>query len=377
MTKKKTPEIKVVFDTNVLYTGSCSDLLSEKAKAFIDSNSCFEDLTIRWFLPDVVVREREFQMLSRGTDLLPSVTKLEKLLGHNLAITPEILHERVRVAIEKNLSELSIEKLNMNLDAVKWDGIIERSIYRKPPFDPGENEKGFRDALIAETFLGIVADSHSTPSSCRLVMVSGDEMLREYLEEQTSNEKNVHIFEGLEDLKGLLNTLASEVALEYIEGIQEKVAKYFFEKENEGSLYYAKKINVQVIKKFSKQLEEFPVTATSRENRKWYISHPRFVSKSGQRITWKSQIDVEAISYALGAEVTQAGLLGQTGLFGLSTPKSSFSTLLGGTQKNKIANGRTVFEVEWSVLVTTKKTLRNPKIEKAVHVETIWELASN
>ncbi len=109
MTKKKTPEIKIVFDTSVLYTGSCSDLLSEKAKAFIDGSSGFKDLTVRWFLPDVVVREREYQMLSRGTDLLPSVAKLEKLLGHNLAITPEILRERVRDVIEKNLSALSIE----------------------------------------------------------------------------------------------------------------------------------------------------------------------------------------------------------------------------------------------------------------------------
>jgi hypothetical protein len=66
--------------------------------------------------------------------------------------------------------------------------------------------------------------------------------------------------------------------------------------------------------------------------------------------------------------VSQTDILGN-----LPIPESSLPGILSGFQKTKIADGRTVFEVEWSVLVTTKRTLCNPKVEKIEHIETIWD----
>ena len=102
MTKKKvqptrkTSQLRVAFDTSVLYTQEASDLLQKAARELIRNNSHHPDLTVKWYLPSVVRHEREYQMITRGFELLLPVQRLEKLLGHNLNITKDIVKQRVR-----------------------------------------------------------------------------------------------------------------------------------------------------------------------------------------------------------------------------------------------------------------------------------------
>lgn len=60
MTKIKTPKLLVVFDTNVLFTQVASDLVRHDIKRIIQENSNHPDLTIGWYLPDVVIGERKY-----------------------------------------------------------------------------------------------------------------------------------------------------------------------------------------------------------------------------------------------------------------------------------------------------------------------------
>lgn len=108
MKTTKKPEVRIVLDTNALFSGSCSDLVNEKTRDFIKENSSFSDVTTSWYMPEVVISERAYQMRSRGLDLLPSVHKLERLLGHNLAITGDILALRVQEAIKRQMDELKL-----------------------------------------------------------------------------------------------------------------------------------------------------------------------------------------------------------------------------------------------------------------------------
>ncbi len=48
-------------------------------------------------------------MLNHAYELLPSVQKLERLLGHNLNITAEILRQRVQDTIDRQVEELGIK----------------------------------------------------------------------------------------------------------------------------------------------------------------------------------------------------------------------------------------------------------------------------
>src|SRR5205807_2068990 len=100
--------LEVVLDTNALYTGSANYFLRKEVADLIEQNSTLPDLTIRWIVPEVVRHERHFQMLQVALQMLPTIEKLERLLGHRLNITDEILDTRVKEAIEREIQRLGI-----------------------------------------------------------------------------------------------------------------------------------------------------------------------------------------------------------------------------------------------------------------------------
>ena len=61
-TTPKKPRLFVTFDTNVLYTEAAHHLLRLEAKELITSNSDHHDLTVEWFLADIVCNERHGSM---------------------------------------------------------------------------------------------------------------------------------------------------------------------------------------------------------------------------------------------------------------------------------------------------------------------------
>ncbi|MHB8392609.1 MAG: PIN domain-containing protein, partial [Acidobacteriaceae bacterium] len=201
-TKKKassTPKLKVVFDTSVLYTQVAYDFARKEIAQLIGANSKHPDLTIQWLVPKVVVDERRHQMRLKALDLFPSIEKLEKLLGHNLNITQDILFERIDHAIQNQLGKLSISEILLDTTTVDWNALIQRAVNRQPPFEGGGKEKGFRDSLIAESFLQIVSLSPVTPSVCRLAIISDDQLLRDYVTESTKAAKNVRVLSSTDE----------------------------------------------------------------------------------------------------------------------------------------------------------------------------------
>jgi len=160
------PELKVVLDSSAIYSGTASDLLRHEVAQLIQEGSKHSDLVMRWYLPEVVVHERKYQMQRKGFDLLPSIEKLEALPGHGLGINADIIKSRVEDAASKQIDELGLIVSPLAAEDVDWSRLMLDAVYRRPPFEIGEKEKGFRDALIAETFLQVVAAAPSTPRLC-------------------------------------------------------------------------------------------------------------------------------------------------------------------------------------------------------------------
>lgn len=92
---------------------------------------------------------------------------------------------------------------------VHWDDVIYRAAFRLAPFQVGDAEKGFRDAVVLETFcqlyetLGI-----SEPS--QLVLVTSDKLLREALTERLGNRPGVVFHENIESLETSIVALSTE-----------------------------------------------------------------------------------------------------------------------------------------------------------------------
>lgn len=171
--KNKNPQLRVAFDTNALYVapnslGSASDLLRQEIAVLIRESN-YPDLDILWYLPEVVRHERQYQMQAEALKLRPAINKIERLLGHNLALTDQVLLDHVEIKLEEKAAEFGLQELRLDHAVVDWPALIRAAEYRKPPFGPGEKEKGFRDALVAESFLQLVENSPKTAALCRVV----------------------------------------------------------------------------------------------------------------------------------------------------------------------------------------------------------------
>ncbi|HFQ94689.1 MAG TPA: hypothetical protein ENK32_11805, partial [Anaerolineae bacterium] len=222
MTKKKIPNLFVLFDTNVLFTQVASDLVRHDVRRIVKDNSNHPDLKISWYLPEVVLGERKHQMLRKAKELLPNMKKLEKLLGHKFGVGEDTLELHVDNAISRGIEEYKFKITNVDVAEVDWNNIISRSVTRDPPFEENEKEKGFRDSIIAHSFAQLHKTSPSTPNICRLALVSEDRRLREYVSELTIDSKNVRILSSLDELEGLINTLVSTIPEEFAAELAEK-----------------------------------------------------------------------------------------------------------------------------------------------------------
>jgi len=415
---KKPPELKIVLDTSAIFTGSASDLLKAEVVDAIHNNASFPDLTVTWHLPEMVVQERQYQMIRKALELLPAVDKLERLLGHKLNITPEIVKTRVEEAINAQVKSLNISVRPLDTAAVKWDSLMRAAAFREPPFDPGEKEKGFRDAIVAETFGQVLADSPVTPSVCRVALVAVDTLLANTVRQRTREAANVRVLETLDELTGLINTLVAAVDEEFVAQLAPKAQKYFFLPQEETTLYYSQKVDEKLRVKFKAELEALPSGAASRRDTKWVIAAPRFVKKERQRVFWVTRVTIEVTAFAplkinvpsatAGPVISLKGLgaSGQTrskpSLTDLdftgwgSSPvlagsgESGFAlspTLAGsaespfemtwlwrsGGQGRVIARGTTIFEIDWSAVVSTARSLKGGRVDGLRFVETLWE----
>jgi hypothetical protein len=415
-TKKKLklqkPQLKVVFDTNALYVsptnlGSASDLVRQEIAELI-SEAKYPDLDILWYLPEVVRHERQFQMQAAALNLRPAINKIERLLGHNLALTDQILLKHVDTKINEKEEALALHEIKLDHSKVEWSTLIHAASYRLPPFSPGEKEKGFRDAIVAETFLQLVADSPKTPKLCRVALVTSDELLSEAVNARISGLRNVSVLPGIDELKGLINTLVSNVNEEFIANLRPKATKLFFtSSDDKDSLMFRADIQGQIREKFKRELAARPEGTTFRADGTWTVNHPNFARKEGRRIFWTSRIDIDVEAGNVSAEPESvAGFLDTaeglnlpsiSGVMGSPSqgtyvlynrlPQTSVSTFASlGTWGTPVAlssgkrvvtqKGKDVYEVLWSAEVTLKKELKKARIDDIKHIGINWQPTS-
>ena len=236
-------------------------------------------------------------MQKRAIELLPSIQKLERLLGHQLNITESIIKQRVNEAVEAQIVSLGLKILELDQTKVDLNRLIHDACYRVPPFADREKEKGFRDACIVETFAQLVEASPKTSRTCRVVIVTGDSLVADAIRMRTSDANNVRILNSVEELKGLINTLVEQVREEFVTTYRAKAQEYFFEADRKEDLFHKEKIRSRIEEKFKEHLESIPKGFDERKNGMWRIGTPSFVRKERQRMFWATRINVDAEAY--------------------------------------------------------------------------------
>lgn len=379
-----------MFDTNALFTQVESDLVRNDIKRIIKENSSHQDLMIEWHIPEVVIGERKFQMVKKASTLLPNMQKLEKLIGHSFGVGKTTLELHVDKAIKDGIDECKFKVAKVDTSKVDWENLIFRSVNRQPPFEDNEKEKGFRDAVIAHSFLGLHTNSPSTPSICLLALVSEDLKLKEYVAELTSSSKNVRILSGLNELESLINTLVSTISEEFAAELTSKAEKLFFEEENEKTFYYKEEISQKISIQFSKELNDAFISEHHRSNLTWWIAPPVFLKKERQHIHWINTVKVEFEIYhyeqtevipmrtGLGGleEAMRAQQIGKVLTIGkgvtivsdhISPPAARGLLGLGAyANQKKVVDftGKDKFEIHWNTTLSVAHNLTSAKLEK-------------
>jgi len=408
---KKVPELKVVFDTSVLYSPKASELLSSPARKLIEGNSHHGDLRIHWILPEVVLGERQYQMMSAAREKLPAIKDIERLLLVTIGIGEDNLQALVEATTKRQTDDLQLEVVSLDSAKVVWNDLIKASVFRRPPFGPSDSERGFRDSLVLATYRQVLEASPSTPSACRIALVAADARLREAAVTSTQSTRNARVVADLEELEQLINTLVANVTEEFVERIKEPAARYFFHAEAREGLYYQEHLRERIEKEFARQLSDIPEGADTTAQGAWLIAKPQFVKKEGQRVTWSSQITVQrralrrqrttAYDFIRGtlsplvigltrdgatvpATLTDWMAPGSSRPANLSLGSPQTVTLRGdgtlqtgasGSAADELAyEGETKFDVHWSVSVSaTKLSLSKGTVEEALFETTAWQ----
>ena len=83
---RRRKRVRAAFDTSALYTGSAHYLVRRGVAEFLRDSRKHDDVILDWFLPEVVRRERLYQMALRADELLTHVKKLEQLLNPDIFV---------------------------------------------------------------------------------------------------------------------------------------------------------------------------------------------------------------------------------------------------------------------------------------------------
>lgn len=396
MAKKRKLTLHVLFDTNIIFNTSATELLRKDVIDLIATHSSHSDIEIVWHIPEIVIKERTFQMNKEGEKLLPSIPKLEKILGSTLNINQGVICNGIDLLVKKQIDSNKLQVIKIDTAKVDWESIIHKAAYRHPPFEDGEKEKGFRDAIILENLKALIKKSSKTKSICRIILITNDGLLYEAAQRVAKESANVHIFRQNDELISLINVLSSEITEKEINSISVLAEHVFLTIDDKKTLFYTQKIQEKILEKYSTELNDKIDGADTRKNGAWTIHSPGFEKKKKQRVFWKTKIEIdfelfksvqETSSYAIQPSVGSGGPLytfgGQTSVnmstllfnqLAMNNPNPygyTIPTAFPTYRRDKIGDGKTTFEVIWSVTLTQKKKLINQKIESIKYIDTI------
>lgn len=381
-------EIKVAFDTNGLYTKVAHDLLNKSIADLIKKESSRTDINLTWHCPKVVIQERQYQMQKAANELLPSMERIEILLGHKLNITSDILAKRVEEAISKQIKEYKIDILELDHSKVDLESIIEKSCFRHLPFSQGKEEKGFRDAIIAESFFQLVDKSPKSPTICKIVFFTNDGELKQHIVQHLENNKNIVVLSSVEEIEGLINTLASDIDEITIRTYQDTAANYFFNAGNKEGKYFSEKIRDKIEYEYRQVLGKCPDGRDlKRQNKTWFISPPQFIKKDRARLSWLSRVEVSFEIYT--TVPSNSGLfdnyytsnkidLMSNNIFSTHDKLLHLGKPLGllsneVDEKKVISKGKTIFDIRWGANLSTKNKFTRFNINEIKYIETTFD----
>lgn len=187
----------IIFDTNVVWGEPLQKDFLE-FKKYISSTG----LKIGLYLPETVKEEFKKKILFKlrgavekyqfSINALKKFDYLQVQNGKKIEIDEDLIKKKLDILLKDN----GLEIIPVPYAKINWEKLLEQAVYYLPPFE--QNEKGFKDSIIAETILAAIEsfDDNSTK-----IFVCNDKVLRNYI---ASKNKELLIYESIKDLESKL-----------------------------------------------------------------------------------------------------------------------------------------------------------------------------
>ena len=393
--------LNVVFDTNALYTQRIDDPVNDAAAEVIKAHSKHVDVEITWSLPEMVVREREYQMLDEAKKYVVSLNKIERLLGTNWNVTPENLELQIQKSIQNRMHQLGLVMVPLNPAPVDWQRLTTDAARRVPPFEAGDTEKGFKDAIIIETFLQIMAAWLAEDIKNKAYLVTSDKVMTEALQKRLPPGNRVRIFADMSALSSEINILGSSVDETFAAELVADATTLFFDPASGDGFFNQAQIDDEIARLFP---EYFRAPKGSIVvSKSTTVSNPVFVSKTSRKVAFTSRVTFEIevrqrpptaignlvpmnVNVLPGSELSltrpNVGWVdlhfehttGQLKTWDLA----STATVVPAewNAEGKSLNGTLVVDVDWEANLTKSKKLSAPHVKEIRAVQAGWSKQS-
>lgn len=385
----KLPELKILLDTSVIHPRSNSAFVNKALSELVRGRGKHQQSKKTWFLPEIVIRERRYQMIETAKRQLAAWQDLQKLLGNSFDVSVDTVTAKVDEVIKASIKDLGIEVLPLDTLRVDWPDLIIAATDRLEPFSSGKSEKGFRDKLISEVFFQLANASPGQPDECLIVFVAADEDLSDYMKSREAELPNARILRSLPELEGLINLLTEHLDEALVARLGVKALGFF-------AGFFQDNVLNEIVTKYADELRGRPLGFEGRENQQVLLEDPEFLKHEGQRFFWVSRILVKAVGlvrdysgpqsairprvtgYNLPSGVTgfrsPSGTQGMTG-FNLPSFVSGVSmpfAAVPSTPPMIAIPGQSQFKVTWSAIVEAGEQLRDAKVEDINAEGTTW-----
>lgn len=272
----------VVFDTNAVWQDqSPVHLFRKEVSDLLKEGKTFVDLELNWLIPDLVRKERECQLHKLAVEkLLKPISHIETLTGNPLNLDSAALLLRVKSLIIKQATTLGVKFVPLKTEDVDWPMLLDAACTRCAPFST-EGEKGFKDAMIAETFYQIVSDTSQHLPDSRIVLIAKDSLLCQAVSERLKGHKQVEVLPSVSELRSLLNTLSSQFNEAQMTALRKEAEKLFYGEDS--SLWNTAQLPALLFAKAMLPPVDAGVSIESEA--------PTFLKKDG-RLYWASRVSL-------------------------------------------------------------------------------------
>ena len=407
-------DLRVVLDTNAIYSATTGYLLAYETQKLIEETRLDPHLNVSWYLPQIVLDERRYQIQQEAAKLRSSVRNLEKVIRHTSDLTDSLIQDRIASSVTDQVRKHGLVVCACDPRHIDWGRLMTDAVTRTPPFDP-ELEKGFRDALILEALKQLVTVS---AEECRFVFVTNDGLLGKAA--QSARLPRVEVLKSIDDVRSLINARLSAVTKEEVAAWQITAKEYFFSEQTQSGLFVELNVASRIREECPSALTDLPSNGDRRQNEgKWLIAPgPTFVKKDRARVWWASRVKMRSKVFSSVPQYDLYGVYGRPAYYWdvqnpwvpqgnpessgpLATPGDlaralradpirTYATVPmyqveGGRlefpsgpdllhSRLAVARGMTTVVVTWSAVIDHQRRFSQPRVESIEPSGTEWQL---